>query len=106
MIEEQIKLLEKQEDLKGYWSYDGFGDRELKFKYFKIELAEMLKIIDKTLTDQIFGHILETLANKLINTTNKGENQIIVDNIDKNNDKLYEECEMSYGRDYVVQPSG
>ena len=80
-------MLEKQEDLKGYWPYDGFGDRELKFKYFKIELAEMLKIIDKTLTDQIFGHILETLANKLINTTNKEENQIIVKNINANKKK-------------------
>ena len=61
--------------------------------------------IDKKLFEEIFGHILETLANKLINTTNKGENQIIAENIDKNNDKLYEECETSYGRDYVVQPS-
>ena len=38
----------------------------------------MLKIIDKTLFKQIFGDALETLANKLINTTNKKENQIIV----------------------------
>ena len=37
----------------------------------------MLKIIDKKLFKTIFGHTLETLANKLINTTNK-ENQIIV----------------------------
>ena len=37
----------------------------------------MLKIIDKKLFKTISGHTLETLANKLINTTNK-ENQIIV----------------------------
>ena len=61
--------------------------------------------IDKKLFEQIFGHTLETLANKLINTTNKKENQIIVENIDKNKDKLYQECETSYGRDYVIQPS-
>ena len=103
-FEEQIKSLEKR-DLKGYWSYDNFGDKELKFKYFKIKLAEMLKIIDKKLFEQIFGHTLETLAYKLINTTNKKENQIIVENIDKNKDKLYQECETSYGRDYVIQPS-
>ena len=46
--------------------------------------------IDKKLFKQIFGHTLETLANKLINTTNKEENQIIVDSIKKNNYKLFE----------------
>ena len=46
--------------------------------------------IDKKLCEQIFGHTLETLANKPINTTNKEENQIIVININKNYDKLFE----------------
>ena len=46
--------------------------------------------IDKVLFEQIFGHTLERLANKLINVTNKEENQIIFNNINKNNDKLYE----------------
>ena len=58
--------------------------------------------IDKKLFKQIFGHTLETLANKLINTTNKEENQIIVKNIEKNKDKLYE---MDPFYDYVIQPS-
>ena len=83
-FEEQIKSLKKLEGLKGYWPYNDFGDKELKSKYFKIELADMSNEIDKKLFEQIFGHTLETLANKLINTTNKEENQIIVKNIDKN----------------------
>ena len=83
-------MVKKREDLKGYWPYDDFGDKELKFKYFKIELADMSNEIDKKLFKQIFGHTLIKLANKLINTTNKEENQIIVNNINKNNDKLYE----------------
>ena len=33
------------------------------------------------LFEQIFGHKFETLANKLINTTSKEENQIIAKNI-------------------------
>ena len=37
--------------------------------------------INEKLFKQIFGHTLETLANKLINTTNKEEKQIIVNNI-------------------------
>ena len=43
----------------------------------------MLKIIDKKLFEQIFGHKFETLANKLISTTNKEENQIIVNILTK-----------------------
>ena len=46
--------------------------------------------IDKKLFKQIFGHTLIKLANKLINTTNKEENQIIVKNIEKNKDKFFE----------------
>ena len=50
---------------------------------------------------EIFGQKFETLANKLINTS-KEENQIIVNNINKNKEKLYEKDETSYG--YVIQP--
>ena len=58
--------------------------------------------IDEDLFKQIFGHKFETLANKLINTTNKEENQIIVKNIEKNKDKLFEMDEFN---DWVIQPS-
>ena len=56
------------------------------------------------LFEQIFGHKFETLPNKLTNTINKEKNQIIVNNI-KENKKLYEERETSYGYDYVIQSS-
>ena len=46
--------------------------------------------IDKKLFKQIFGHTLEALANKLIDTTNKEKNQIIVKNVNKDKEKLYE----------------
>ena len=57
--------------------------------------------IDKKLFQQIFGHTLETLANKLINTTNKEENQIIVNNINKNKEKLYKQDDYY---NFVIQP--
>ena len=82
-FEEQIKSLKKREDLKGYWPYNDYDDKELKSKYFKIELADMSNEIDEKLFEQIFGHTLIKLADKLINTTNKEENQIIVRNIEK-----------------------
>ena len=62
----------------------------------------MLNITDKKLFKKIFGHTFETLANKLISTTNKEENQIIVINIKENKEKLYEEYETRY--DYMIQP--
>ena len=62
----------------------------------------MSNIIDKKLFEQIFGHTLIKLVDKLINTTNKGENQIIVKNINKNDDKLFE---MNDFNDWVIQPS-
>ena len=85
------KIVKKKEDLKGFWPYNDFVDKELKFKYFKIELADLSNEINEELFKQIHGHTLETLANKLINTTNKEENQIIVKNINKNRDKLYKQ---------------
>ena len=63
--------------MKGFWPYKVFGDKELKSKNFKIELADMSNEIDEKLFKQIFGHTLIKLADKLINTTNKEENQII-----------------------------
>ena len=58
-------------------------DKEVKFKIFKLKLADLSNIIDKKLFEQILGYTLVTLANKLINTTNKEENQIIVNDIKK-----------------------
>ena len=56
--------------------------------------------IDKKLFEQIFGHTLIKLADKLINTINKEENQIIVKNINKNKNKLLEKDDFG---DWVIQ---
>ena len=58
--------------------------------------------IDEDLFEQIFSHTLTKLADKLINTTNKEENQIIVNNINKNKDKLFKIHEFN---NWVIQPS-
>ena len=101
-MEEQIKLLKKLEGPKGYWSYNDFGDKELKSKHFKIKLADLSNEIDKKLFEQIFGHTLIKLADKLINMTNKEGNQIIVDKLKKNKKKLFE---MNGHNDWVIQPN-
>ena len=71
LFEEQIESLKKLEDLKGYWPDKDFGDKELKSKYFKIQLADMSNEIDEKLFEQIFGHTLIKLANELINKYKK-----------------------------------
>ena len=60
----------------------------------------MSNIMDEKLFEQMFGHTLIKLADKLINATNKEENQIIVKSIEKNKDKL---LEMDDFGDWVIQ---
>ena len=100
LFEDQIKSIKKLEGLEGYYPYKDFGDKELKSKCFKIKLADMSNEIDEKLFQQIFGQKLIKLADKLINKTNKEENQIIVKNIEKNKDKLFKEDEF---RNFVIQ---
>ena len=97
-FEDQIKSIRKIKNLDDYYYVNDFGDKELKFKIFKLKLAHLSNIIDKKLFEQIFGHTLIKLADKLINTTDKEENQIIVKNIEKNKDKIFKEDE------FVIQP--
>ena len=102
LFEEQIEQLKKLEGLKGYFPYKDYDDKEFKSKYFKIQLADMSNEIDEKLFEQIFGHTLIKLADKLINTKNKEENQITVKNISKNKDKLLERDDFG---DWVIQPN-
>ena len=78
------------------------SDKELKSKYFKMQLANMSNEIDEKLFEEIFGHTLIKLIDKLINTTNKEENQIIANSINKNKIKL---LEMDDFNDWVIQPN-
>ena len=88
-FEDQIKSIRKVENLNEYRCMDDYGNKELGFKIFKLRLAHLSNIIVEKKFKQIVGHALETLANKLINTTNKEENQTIVYNINENKEKLY-----------------
>ena len=70
-FEDQIKSLKKVENLDDDYYDDDFDDKELKYKYFKIKLAHLSNEIDKKLFEQIFGHTLIKLADKVINTKNE-----------------------------------
>ena len=51
--------------------------------------------------EKIFGHKLAALVDKLINTTSKEENQIIIDNTENNSSKIIEQ---EYSQ-FVIQPA-
>ena len=88
-FEDQIKLSKKVNYLNEYWHMRYYqDDKELSFKIFKLKFAYISNDIDEKLFEEVFGHTFVTLANKLINTTNKEENQVIVNDIEKNKDKL------------------
>ena len=91
-FKEQINLLRKIDYLKEYWHMCYYYDnKELNLKIFMLKFAYISEDIDEELFEEVFGHTLAALANKLINATNKEENQIIVNHIKKNKDKLYEQ---------------
>ena len=94
-------MIKKVENLDDYYYVNNFDDKELKFKIFKLKLAHLSNEIDENLVEQIFDHTLIKLADKLTNTTNTEENQIIIKNIEKNKDELFEMDEFN---DWVIQP--
>ena len=51
---------------------------------------------------KIFGHTFAALVDKLINTIGEEENKIIIDDIKKNRDKIYEQDECSK---FVIHPA-
>ena len=67
-----------------------------------MQLANMSNEIDEKLFEEMFGHTLIKLIDKLINTTNKEENQIIANSINKNKDKIFKTDE---NYDWVIQPN-
>ena len=103
-FEEQMKSLKKREDLKRYYPDKDYDDKELKSKYFKTKLADMSNEIDEKKFKQIFALTLIKVINKLIITTDKEENQIIVKNINANKKKL-DEQEKTMPYNWVIQPS-
>ena len=102
-FEDQINLLKKINFLFEYWNMGYYNDdKDLNLKIFKLKFAHISNDIDEKLFEEVFVYTFVTLANKLINTTNKEENQIIINNIKKNKDKLYKTDDFY---NFVIQPN-
>ena len=62
-FEDQTKQIRKVKNLDDYYYVNNFGDKELKFKIFKLKLVHLSNDYDQNLFEQIFDHKFETLAN-------------------------------------------
>ena len=101
-FEEQIEMLKKRDYIDEYWHEEHYHDnKELNLQIFKTKYAYLSNNLDEQLFEEIFGHTFVALADKLINTTNKEENQIIIDDINKNRDKLYKQDDFN---NFIIQP--
>ena len=72
------------------------------FKLFKLKFAHTFNDVDDNLFKEILGHTSVKLADKLINTTSKEENQMLINDIEKNKDKIFEQD--GYGK-FLIQLS-
>ena len=104
LFDDKIESLKKVENLSYYHCYGkDFDDKELKYKHFKLKLGHLSNMIEEKLFEETFGHTLIKLIDKLINTTNREEKQVIIKNINANKIKINEREKTFY--DYVIQPS-
>ena len=70
-------------------------NKETNLRLFKLKFAHVFNDVDYNLFQEIFGLTSVKLVVKLINTTSKEENQMLINNIKKNEDKIFEQHEFS-----------
>ena len=75
-------------------------NKEINLRIFKLKLAHIFNDVDDNLFKEMFGLTSVGLADKLINTTSKKENQMLVNDVETNRDKSFEQ---EYGK-FVIQP--
>ena len=78
------------------------GNKELNYRIFKAKAVYILNDLDEQLFEKIFSHTFAALVDKLMNTIGEEENKIIIDDIKKKKDKIYEQDESSK---FVIQPA-
>ena len=86
-FKEQIEILKTKDFIDEYYH----DNKELNTKIFKTKVAHVLNDIEEQLFEKIFDHTFVKLADKLLNTTSKEENKIIIDDIKNNRDKIFEQ---------------
>ena len=93
-FEEQIEILKARDFLDEYWHDEYYHDnKELNLRIFKAKAAHL--DVDEDLFKRIFGQTFAALADKLINTASKEENQVIINDIKTNKDKIFEQDDLN-----------
>ena len=70
-------------------------NKETNLRLFKLKFAHIFNDVDDNLFKEIFGLTSAKLADKLINTTSKEENQTLANDIEINRDKIFEQDEFN-----------
>ena len=76
-------------------------DKVSNLKILKLKYVHILEDLDEKFFEEIFDHTFATLVNKLMNTRSKEENQMLINDIEENKDKIYEQ---EYSK-FVIQPA-
>ena len=101
-FKDQIDILKKISDLGDYWYMHYYEDnKDINLRLFKLKLANIFNDVDDNLFKEIFGFTSVELADKLINTTSKEDNQMIIDHIEIKKGKI---SEQEYSK-FVIQPA-
>ena len=77
-------------------------NKETNLRLLKLKFAYIFNDVDDNLFKEIFGHTSVQLEDKLINTTSKEESQMLINDIEKNKDKNFEQDE--YNK-FAIQPT-
>ena len=99
-FEEQIEILKKRDFLDEYWHDEYYHDnKELNLRIFKAKAVHL--DVNEDLSKRIFGQTFAALPDKIINTTSKEENQIIINDIKTNKNKIFEQVDLN---NFVIHP--
>ena len=91
-FKDQIDILKKIPDLNDYWYIEYYEDnKEINLRLFKLKLANIFNDVDDNLFTGMFGLTSVELADKQINTTSEEENQMLINLVERNKDKIYEQ---------------
>ena len=101
-FKDQIDILKEIPWLNDYWYIEYYEDnKETNLRLFKLKLAHIFNDVDDNLFKEIFGLSSVKLVSKLINTTSKEHNQVLIDLIETSKDKVFEQDEYRF----VINPS-
>ena len=76
-------------------------NKEKNLRLFKLKFAHIFNDVNDNLFKEIFSLTSVKLADKLINTANKEENQMFINDIKKNEDNIFEQDEFS---NFIIRP--